>query len=97
MLCFMRSPWGLNAYALVHELCLFHVGLVIKSCSGFLPLGLDPACSPSFGTKAVIRRNDALFLPERIGLGQLLNVILFWRHHLQCTHVLLSCSCPSPP
>jgi hypothetical protein len=38
-----------------------------------------------------------LFLPERIGLGQLLNVILFWRHHLQCTHVLLSCSCPSPP
>ena len=39
----------------------------------------------------------SLFLPERIDLGQLLNVILFWRHHLQCTHVLLSCSYPSRP
>lgn len=54
MLFFMRSPCRLNACARVHELCLFHVGLVVKSCSGFLPLGLDPACSPSFGTKAVI-------------------------------------------
>ena len=97
MLFFYEVSLRLNAHVLVHVLCLFHVGLIIKSCSGFLPLGLDPACSPSFGTKAVIRRNDALFLPERIGLGQLLNVILFWHHHLQCMHVLLSSSYPSPP
>ena len=60
MLFFYEVSLRLNAYVLVHVLCLFHVGLIIKSCSGFLPLGLDPACSPSFGTKAV---SLALTLP----------------------------------